>query len=141
MRLLSKTIYGNNHLLFIVFVFSCLNANAQSDCACYTDYYKQFDFWVGDWNVYDTAGNKVGENSIVILEKGCTINEHWKSSQGVSGRSYNYFDKSDATWNQLWIDSQGNNLELKGHAKTNQMTLSSELVHGQKIDYYRNRIT
>ena len=77
MRLLNKIICFKNYLFFVVFVFSFLNASAQSDCACCTDYHKQFDFWIGEWNVYDTTGHKVGENSIVKLEKGCIINEHW----------------------------------------------------------------
>ena len=141
MKLLNKMAWHKIQLFVIVLLFSFFNAGAQSDCACCTDDHKQFDFWVGEWNVYDTAGNKVGENAIVKLEKGCIINEHWKSARGGSGRSYNYFDPSDSTWNQLWIDSQGNNLKLKGHAKTNEMILSSELVPGQKIDFYRNRIT
>lgn len=130
---------------FILFIFAFLFAFstsiAQSDCPCCSDAHKQFDFWVGDWIVYDTAGNKVGENTVLKLEKECIINEHWRGVQGGSGRSYNYFNKADSTWNQLWIDSQGNNLELKGKAETNKMTLSSELLLGQKVDFYRNRIT
>lgn len=141
MKLLNKFNWLKNHLFVIAFIFSFSYASAQSDCACCTDFHKQFDFWVGEWNVYDTLGNKVGENSIVKLENGCILNEHWVGAQGGTGSSYNYFNKSDSTWNQLWIDSQGNNLELKGHAKSNQMILSSELVPGQKVDFYRNRIT
>jgi len=114
---------------------------AQTDCPCCTNAHKQFDFWVGDWGVYDTAGNKVGENSIVKLENGCIINEHWRGAAGGSGRSYNYFNKSDSTWNQVWIDSRGGSLELKGKAVPNKMILSSELQPGKNVDFYRNRIT
>jgi len=128
---------------FFLFVFSVVYSFsiAQSDCPCCSEDHQQFDFWVGDWNVYDTAGNKVGENTIVKLEKECIISEHWRSTQGGTGRSYNFFNKTDSTWNQLWIDSRGNHLELKGNAGPNKMTLSSELIAGQKADFYRNRIT
>ena len=127
---------------FVIWIlFSFVSVQAQSDCPCCTDFHRQFDFWVGEWNVYDTVGNKVGENSIEKLENGCIINEHWRGAGGGTGRSYNYYNKADSTWNQVWIDSQGNNLELKGHAKTNQMILSSILIPGQKVDFYRNRIT
>ncbi|MDA0196282.1 MAG: hypothetical protein O2887_08975 [Bacteroidetes bacterium] len=114
---------------------------AQTNCACCTDYHKQFDFWVGDWIVNDTTGIKVGENLIVKLEDDCIINEHWEGAGGSTGRSYNYFNLSDSTWNQVWIDNSGSNLVLKGKAKENQMILKSELIKGTRVDWYRNKIT
>jgi hypothetical protein len=124
----------------IIFTFS-IYSYAQSDCACCTENHKQFDFWVGDWNVYDTIGNKVGENLILKLENNCIINEHWESVNGGSGSSYNYYDQSDSTWNQVWIDSQGSNLVLKGKGEANKMTLKSRLLKGKKVDLYYNQIT
>jgi len=114
---------------------------AQSECACCTEAHKQFDFWVGDWIVSDTLGNMVGENLITKLEDDCILSEHWKGAQGGTGSSYNYYDKSDSTWNQLWIDNSGNVLKLKGHFKSEQMVLKSELQKGVKVDWYYNQIT
>jgi len=114
---------------------------AQDKCACCSEFHGQFDFWVGDWIVYDTLGNKVGENQIIKLEDNCILNENWKGEKGGSGKSYNYFDASDSTWNQVWIDNQGSNLVLKGHASSNKMILQSSLVKGTKIDWYSNRIS
>ncbi len=116
-------------------------SHAQADCACCTEDHSKFDFWVGDWIVYDTIGNKVGENQILKLEDNCLINENWKGETGGSGKSYNYFDSTDSTWNQVWIDNQGSNLVLKGRAEGNKMILQSRLVQGMKIDWYSNRIT
>jgi len=127
-------------LLFYLFIIIS-TSGAQNDCACCTDYHKQFDFWVGEWVVYDTAGTKLGENNIVKLEDNCILNEHWKGAKGSTGRSYNYFDLSDSTWNQLWIDNQGGSLVLKGKAEDNKMVLQSKLIKGKKVDWYRNRIT
>jgi len=127
--------------LWVALSASVVMAQAQSDCACCTEMHKQFDFWVGDWVVYDTNGTIVGENTIKKLEKGCILNEHWRGAKGSTGRSYNYFNLTDSTWNQLWVDSQGQHLELKGHGGDNQMTLDSELIPGKKVKYYFNRIT
>ena len=91
--------------------------------------------------VFDSAGNKVGENNIEKLEHGCLISEHWQSTSGGSGRSFNYVDISDSTWHQVWVDSHGGQLELKGRAGKDVMTLAGELLPGQKVDFYRNRIT
>ena len=38
--------------------------SGQTNCACCDELHKQFDFWVGNWVVKDTLGNKVGESKI-----------------------------------------------------------------------------
>ena len=123
-------------ILFLLSFFGM----AQTTCNCCTESHQQFDFWVGDWDVYDTSGKKLGENRIEKLEKDCIISENWQGATGGSGKSYNYFNISDSTWNQVWISSSGNNLVLKGKASPNKMVLKSELSKGEKGDYY-NRIT
>lgn len=137
---------SQNRILLVLGVFistlvSCHIVVAQDDCACCTEYHSEFDFWVGDWQVYDTLGNLVGENTIEKLESNCIVSEHWRGAKGLTGRSYNYFNTSDSTWNQVWIDSGGNHLELKGTAAKGKMVLKSELLKGTRIDFYANRIT
>ena len=142
MKYISKLIYASRALgLFFILSFSVSSLSAQNDCACCTDFHKQFDFWVGDWLVYDTTGVRVGENLIVKLEDNCIINEHWKGARGTTGRSYNYFNIADSTWNQVWVDNKGSNLVLKGKAADNRMVLQSDLIQGERVDWYRNRIT
>lgn len=122
-------------LLFIVFSLS-----AQDDCACCSEFHLQFDFWVGDWVVLDTAGNSAGENSISKIEGGCVISENWKGATGGTGTSMNYYDRQDSTWNQLWVDSNGGVLKLKGQFDQGKMILKSDLLKGQKVEYYYNQI-
>lgn len=71
--------------------------------ACLEDQYRQFDFWLGEWEVTDTEGNLAGHNSITHAENGCVILEHWSGARGSTGRSFNYFDPGDRKWHQLWI--------------------------------------
>ena len=124
-------------LLFsaILLLVSTVSAQ-QKPCACCTENHKAFNFWVGDWNVVDSTGKRIGENSIKVLEKGCILNENWKSDKGYTGKSYNYFDRSDSTWNQLWIDNSGSILKLKGKAEKDKMILSSEIKQGKTQKYY-----
>ncbi len=127
-------------LLLTLALFLCtLFSQAQTTCNCCTESHKEFDFWVGDWNVYDKSGKKVGENKIEKLENECIVSENWKGTTG-SGRSYNYYNSADSTWNQVWISSSGNNLVLKGKAGKNKMILKSELIENAKGTYY-NQIT
>lgn len=128
-------------ILTIILVLSPFFMNAQTDCPCCSEPYKQFDFWLGDWVVYDSLGNALGENLIVKLEDGCLINENWTGKGISSGRSYNYYNKQDSTWNQLWVDNNATHLILKGKASKNSMVLKSELTKGKKVPFYYNQIT
>lgn len=128
-------------ILILAALLCFLNSLQAQDCACCTKQHQQFDFWVGDWNVYDTLGNLVGENTIEKLVAECVLSEFWRGKSGGVGRSYNYFNLADSTWNQVWIDASGSNLELKGKLIEGKIILQSELQPGQKIDWYRNRIT
>ncbi|MBP6512928.1 MAG: hypothetical protein KA347_09680 [Bacteroidia bacterium] len=125
----------------LCFIFSAPMLMGQKSCACCTDNHKAFDFWVGDWIVYDTSGNKIGENNVEKIEKNCIINEHWTGGKESTGSSYNYFDSNDSTWNQVWIDNQGGHLILKGHSTANKMILRSKFQKDPKGNLYCNRIT
>jgi hypothetical protein len=74
--------------------------------------YRQFDFWVGEWEV-TYQGKKAGENRITKEEKGCLIHEHW-TGRGSSGQSMNFYDRSTGKWHQVWVDNTGGVLNLSG---------------------------
>jgi len=122
----------------LLIVCISIQLNAQQNCPCCSVQHRQFDFWLGKWEVYNPAGKKVGENTITQVQGNCVLREEWVSSQ--TGTSYNYYDPGDSTWNQLYLDSQGTILKLKGKFENNQMVLWSERVKGQRGEY-RNRIT
>lgn len=62
----------------------------------------EFDFWVGDWNVYGTNDVFFGSNEVTSELAGCLVQEHWISSTGFRGRSLNAFDAETGTWHQDW---------------------------------------
>ena len=118
---------------------SLLKKYIQSTCQCCTEAHDAFDFWLGDWNVYNEAGKLVGTNKLVKLQNNCLIQENWTGT--VTGTSFNYYDTADSTWNQLWISSNGNILKLKGNAINHGvMVLKSDILEGEKGKYY-NKIT
>ncbi len=128
-------------ILLVAIIFMNFSSFAQTDCACCDETHKQFDFWAGNWNVYDTLDQLIGKNQIVHLEDHCILNENWVGGKGSTGKSYNYFDKSDSTWNQVWIDNKGNPLVLKGNWNGESMILKGKLIEGQNIRYYRNVVS
>ena len=63
-------------------------------------------------------------------------------SKGQTGTSYNFYNKSDQSWNQVYIDNFGTVLELKGNLINNEMVLESKKIKSTKADFhYFNRIT
>ncbi|GAG23114.1 unnamed protein product, partial [marine sediment metagenome] len=52
---------------------------APQQAACHTADHRAFDFWVGQWVVYDPAGNVVGNNTIELVLGGCALHESWES--------------------------------------------------------------
>ena len=127
-------------ILFLSFVLS-LSVHAQNDCSCCDETHSQFDFWVGEWIVLDSLGEKVGDSQISQIEDNCIILEHWRGVKGGTGSSFNYYDQSDSTWNQLWIDNNGSILKLKGHGEPDRMVLKSDLQEGISMDGFYNQIT
>lgn len=127
-------------ILYLLVLIPFLGFSQNTDCACCTPQHAQFDFWVGDWEVFNENGDRIGENLVEKLEDNCILNENWKGAKGSTGKSYNYYDPSDDTWNQLWISNSGTILKLKGTASKDKMTLKSELIKGKKGEFY-NQIT
>jgi hypothetical protein len=74
---------------------------------------RQFDFWVGDWAVFNPEGEKVGENRIEKMAAGWGLQESWTGADGNSGRSLNTWIPRKKQWQQLWI-GVGGALELAG---------------------------
>ncbi|GAB2769027.1 hypothetical protein [Salinimicrobium soli] len=127
----------NTFLVFLLLLcFSPASGFAQTDCSCCEESYRQFDFWIGEWTVYNSEGKKVGENTILRKEEGCLLTEDWKGAGGSTGSSINYFDKGDSSWHQVWVDNQGNVLNLKGKLENGKMVMRSRLKEtedGNKI--------
>ena len=115
--------------IFTALLFITSTAIAQSGsapCPCCTEAHRAFDFWLGDWEAYAPNDKLAGTNHIVTLHDSCIIQENWVSAAGnFTGTSYNYYDPSDSTWNQIWLDNKGGNLILKGRHAGNQMILSA----------------
>lgn len=102
--------------------------NAQAPCA--SPEHRQFDFWIGDWEVFDfSSGQKgapAGTNLVTKEFKGCVIQEHWTGSQGGHGGSFNTYQPSEQKWHQVWVDDSGTFLNLIGEFKDGAMVLSDE---------------
>lgn len=102
---------------------------------CLGPQYKEFDFWLGAWEVRNATGQLLGHNRISKRHGGCVVLEEWESAAGGSGSSFNFYDQPTKQWHQFWVDAtgtnwlssdkQGNPVTLRGGLRDGAMVLSS----------------
>jgi len=113
------------HQLAILFFFCfALPAHAWQAQPCSSDEYRQFDFWIGDWQVKDAKDELVGHNKIYAILNGCAMSENWQSVSGMPGVSYNFYDQAEKKWHQTWVDQSGGVLYLDGGMVNGSMILT-----------------
>ncbi len=91
---------------------------------CGVGEHRQFDFWIGDSDVYAPDGKLAGTNRIEPVLKGCVLHEHWVGRGNFAGESFNAWDARRKRWHQTWVDAGGNLLMLEGTLEAGSMTLS-----------------
>jgi hypothetical protein len=127
-------------LVAVVAALASLAAAQEKPAPCTAPEYRQFDFWLGEWDVY-SGDQIVGTNSIQRVQGQCALLENWTDTYGNTGMSLNFFDRSDRLWHQTWIGQGGGALFLKGEFKDGKMVLSSEPGPGPNGTTVVNRIT
>ena len=91
-----------------------MTAESQQPTACSASPYRQFDFWLGDWEVTNVEGTVVGTNTIRKILNGCVLHEQWRAADGGSGQSHNIYNLQTGKWHQTWVDDNGQLLLLDG---------------------------
>lgn len=104
-------------------------ASAQQPGAgpCAGPEHRQFDFWVGTWEVRTEDGHPAGTNRVTREFGGCVLREEWTGAGGVRGESLNAYDAASGRWHQTWVDGTGRLLLLDGGLDTlGRMVLRGE---------------
>jgi hypothetical protein len=99
---------------------------------------RQFDFWIGDWDVFAPDGKLAGTNRIEAIY-GCVLHESWKSAT-VAGQSFNVFDADRGVWHQTWVDSTGSLLVIEGTFRDGTMAMSDAMLPGKRDAQQLNEI-
>ena len=100
--------------------------------------YRQFDFWIGEWDLrirtrkalgsaeWDEAA---GTQRVETILSGCAIAEHFRGDgPGApwAGESYSAWQPALHKWRQTWVDDQGGFLAFVGSVDEGVMTLRGE---------------
>ena len=92
--------------------------------------FSDFDFWVGEWEVFDSAtGEKLGEDIIQKIESGCLLLEHWKSVSGGTGTSLNYYNPVTREWRQVWVSEGRYSIDIVGGIRSGSMVLEGSIYN------------
>jgi hypothetical protein len=125
-------------LLFSAVLFLCVGCFSQQQPApsqpqaCREPEQKQFDFWVGEWQLSwpdpKQGGTLHGTNSIRRTLDGCVVQENFSGGDAgpLRGMSVSTYDARASKWKQTWVDNQGGYLDFVGEFQDGQMVLSRE---------------
>ena len=97
--------------------------------------FRDFDFWVGSWDVHLADGTFAGSNVIAQEQRGCVLTENWTGAQGSTGMSINYLDAAKGEWVQVWHAASGYQIDIRGGLTPDGMHLNGS------IHYVKNEQT
>ncbi len=126
--------FSQTLLVAVLSIFSLISqvSTTQTQKFCSAPEIKQFDFWIGDWNLTwpgkQPAEIGHGRNTVTRILGGCVIQENFSGEAAhLRGTSVSTFDAS-GKWRQTWVDNEGAYLDFMGEFKDGQMILQREAV-------------
>jgi hypothetical protein len=105
-------------------------AETSSSTRCSAVEYRQFDFWIGDWDTFemdDMNGPSIARAWITPIVDGCALHERYEQSDGLVGDSILSFDPVRRQWQQTWITNRGSNMVLWGELRDGALVLEGEV--------------
>ena len=90
---------------------------------------RQFDFWLGDWDVTWGEGQK-GQNHVEAILDGRVIMEQFDGRPGspLRGMSLSVYSPALKAWRQTWVDAEGSYWSFSGGFDGTRMTLVTDDV-------------
>jgi hypothetical protein len=96
-----------------------------SPSACTGVGYRQFDFWLGEWDVFDVgSSNREATAKITAVQRGCALREEYRGLNGGGGESLSMYDPKTDTWRQSWISNKGQIVLIAGKKTGDAITLT-----------------
>lgn len=96
--------------------------------SCSAVEYRQFDFWVGDWDAFEVndAKTPVARTKVEAILGDCVLREQYDGTNGLSGQSFTIFDAGRKVWHQSWVTNRGQLLVIEGTFHDRVMELQGE---------------
>jgi hypothetical protein len=96
---------------------------------CSDQEYHQLDFWIGDWDTFETdtpGGPSIARTRVEPIAQGCAIHELYEQVDGLVGDSILSYDPVRKQWQQTWVTNRGSIMVLWGNFKDGALILEGE---------------
>jgi hypothetical protein len=93
---------------------------------CGAPEYRQFDFWIGDWDAFDVDNPtiKTARTQVDLILDGCVLRENYEGADGHQGQSFSIYDATRKVWHQSWVTNRGQLLVIEGNVEAGEMILT-----------------
>jgi ketosteroid isomerase-like protein len=123
------TITARLKILTVVALIACTSKAAFPQSGnvspCTSPEYRQFDFWVGDWDVFESnSTSKVARVRVDRILNGCVLRERYEDAAGLQGESFSIYDGGKRLWHQTWVTNRGQLLTIEGKMTGGEMILT-----------------
>jgi len=111
------------------------------DCA--TPEHRQLDFWIGDWDTFESdtpGGPSIARARVEPVAEGCAIRERYEQNDGLIGESILSYDPVHKHWQQTWVTNRGALMVIVGNFKDGELVLQGD-VHLKDGTSVLQRIT
>lgn len=90
-------------------------SSAAAPPSCAAPEHRQFDFWLGSWDIVERGAARPSATADVTAELGgCVIREIYHDDSGLQGESLSSYDAKDGQWQQTWVTNRGQLLVIHG---------------------------
>lgn len=76
--------------------------------------YRQMDFLLGEWEVFDDNGKRIATSSVDWIGDSQIISEKQKLKDGRTSNGLSQFEVEKQKWIRTWIDSNGATVQYEG---------------------------
>jgi ketosteroid isomerase-like protein len=114
-----------------------MRASADAEERCAAPEYRQFDFFVGNWNAFDVTnpGVRVATNRVSKTLGGCVVLEDYEGENGSHGESFSIYDAAAKKWHQTWVTNHGQLVMIDGAMHGDEMVLEG-VDHANGVEKY-----
>ena len=110
---------------------------------CGSAEYRQLDFWIGDWDVFETDAPTEPAQARARIERiagGCALHELYEQNDGLVGDSILGYGAARRQWQQTWVTNRGSLMLIAGAFKGGVLVLEGD-VHTADGRTLRQRIS
>lgn len=129
-------------LVILGFASSTVADTSMPATNCNAPEYRQLDFWLGDWDTFDTdnPADLIARTHVNVIVAGCAVHELYEQTDGLIGDSILSYDAVRKAWQQTWVTNRGSFMAIAGQFKDGSLMLEGE-VHLKDGKMSLQRIT